>query len=72
MSPHLGVDQELGMLEIGKPKKEDALPVVSPDLELRRKTVKVSFFLSLIFHERHGTESHQSYSWGLDPIQEDL
>ena len=38
------VDQEVEMLEIGKLKKEDALPVVSPDLELRRKTVKVSFF----------------------------
>ena len=49
MSPHLGVDQELGMLEIGKPKKEDALPVVSPDLELRRKTVKVSFFCLWFF-----------------------
>ena len=40
MSPHLGVDQEVEMLEIGKPKKEDALPVVSPDVELRGKTVK--------------------------------
>ena len=40
MSPHLGVGQEVEMLEIGKPKKEDALPVVSPDVELRGKTVK--------------------------------
>ena len=40
MSPHLGVDQEVEMLEIGKSKKEDALPVVSPDVELRGKTVE--------------------------------
>ena len=34
------VDHEVEMLEIGKLEKEDALPVVSPDVELRGKTVK--------------------------------
>ena len=34
------VDHEVEMLEIGKLEKEDALPVVTPDVELRGKTVE--------------------------------
>ena len=34
------VDHEVEMLEIGKSKKEDALPVVSPDVELRGSPVE--------------------------------
>ena len=34
------VHHEVEMLEIGKLEKEDALPVVTPDVELRGKTVE--------------------------------